>query len=98
MTYIDDAVEAINAELPGLDPELAAMYALLLLVRGESTTLADVHDAWAVWRCATDPGHRSVVPFDRLTPQVQELNRKYAEGIRAAALAVARRQAARGVC
>lgn len=81
MTYVQDAIDAVNAELPDLDPELARLYALLALTTGITTSLEDVHDAWAVWRDRTDPGHRSIVPFGRLTSETQELDRPYMEGI-----------------
>jgi hypothetical protein len=40
-----------------------------------------VHDAWSVWRNKTDPDHRSLIPFDDLTPEVQQLDSKYREAI-----------------
>jgi hypothetical protein len=81
MTYIQDALEVLNGTCPGLDPELAQLYALLALTRGTRTSLQDVHDAWAVWRCGTRPDHPSLVPFDQLTPEVQELDRPYMDAI-----------------
>jgi hypothetical protein len=85
MTYIDDARAAVDAELPGLDPQLLDLYTLLALTHGVSVDLRDVHDAWAVWRAGTNPAHRSIVPFGQLTAEVQGLDRKYADGIRRAA-------------
>lgn len=87
-TYIGDAIAAIEVELPGLGDELTRLYALLALVRGVNTDLRDVHDAWAVWRDRTQPGHRSIVPFDQLAPEVQELDRKYRDGIRRVAATI----------
>jgi hypothetical protein len=79
--YAQEAIDAINAELPGLEPELASLYALLSLVTGKGTMLEDVHDAWAVYRAKTRPDHQALIPFDELTPEVQELDRKYMDGI-----------------
>jgi hypothetical protein len=75
-----------RAELPGLDPVLANLYALLALTKGEETSLEDVHDAWAVWTATTRGVHRSLIPFAELSPEVQELDRKYVDGIHRAAL------------
>ena len=85
MTYAQRAVSAISEALPGLEPDLVRLYALLALVKGDRTTLADVHDAWAVWRDQTRPDHPSIVPFADLTVEVQELDRPYAVAIHAAA-------------
>lgn len=81
MTYIDEARDRLSAELPGLDYLLLDLYTLLVLTRGERATLEDMHDAWSVWRARTRPDHRLIVPFKELTPEVQELNRKYLQAI-----------------
>jgi hypothetical protein len=81
MTYIDEARDRLSTELPGLDYPLLDLYTLLVLTRGESATLEDVHDAWSVWRTRTQPDRRSIVPFKELTPEVQELDRKYLQAI-----------------
>ncbi len=84
--YAQQALDAVAAELPGLDPELLRLYALLAVVQGPVTSLEDVHDAWALWRAETRPDHPAAIPFADLSVEVQELDRKYAEGIiRAAA-------------
>jgi hypothetical protein len=90
MTYAQHALKVLNGNCPGLDPELAQLYALLALTRGTRTTLQDVHDAWAVWRCGTRPDHPSLVPFDQLTPEVQELDREYMNAIHRTARQVSR--------
>ncbi len=61
--------------------DLIELYALLTFVKGDLTTLKDVHDAWAIWRNRTKPDHKSLVEFDELTLEVQELDRKYMECI-----------------
>lgn len=83
MTYIDTARAALEAHLPGEDDALLDLYLLLVLVKGDSVTLEDVHDAWAVWRFRTCPDHGSIVPFDQLTPSVQKLDQPYADAIAA---------------
>lgn len=71
-----------DAEVPN---ELLDLYALLVLVRGMLCTLPDVHEAWAVWTLRERPDHRSLIPFDDLTPEVQALDGVYRDAIVAAA-------------
>lgn len=80
--YIQLALDILSWECPDLDPELAKLYALLALTLGPSTNLADVHDAWALWRNSTNPTHQSLVPFEELPDEVQELDRPYVEAIK----------------
>lgn len=87
--YAIDALGAAGIEMPGEDPHLLRLYALLALVKGTDTTLRDVHDAWSLWRLATRSDHPSIVPFDELSPEVQELDRPYMEAIHRAARALA---------
>jgi hypothetical protein len=81
VNYVSKMRGLIIAELPGLPDDLVDLYALLALIRGRETTLKDVHDAWGVWRNATRPDHKSLIPFGELTREVQELDRKYMVGI-----------------
>lgn len=83
--YIEPIVEHLTNALPGCPERLIDLYALLALTRGLDTTLRDVHDAWSIWCHEDNPGHRSLIPFDQLAPEVQELDRKYCEAIRAVA-------------
>lgn len=57
------------------------LYTLLVLRRGEATTREDVHDAWAVWQSRSQPGHRSLVPLDELSEDVQASDDPYVEAI-----------------
>ncbi len=91
MNYIDAVARAIYRRTEGVDviaaDEMALyrLYAVLCLVAGEGTTNEHVHDAWSAWRAATTPDHRSLVPFDQLTPAVQDLDAEYRDAIRAVA-------------
>jgi hypothetical protein len=87
--YVQRLTRDLSARLPGCEMDLIDLYALLALTRGTETTLKDVHDAWSVWRNTSRPDHKSLIPFDDLTPEVQELDRKYQEAIHEAAKAVA---------
>lgn len=88
MNYIDKRALKIYTEASGditkpdpLEFDLYRIYAVLSFAKGTETTLEDVHDAWSSWRSRTFPEHRSIVPFEELTPEVQELDRKYCEAI-----------------
>jgi hypothetical protein len=85
VTYIDTARTALEARCPGQDPAILDLYLLLALIKGAEVTLRDVHDAWAVWRSRSRPGHPSIVPFEQLTPDVQDLDRPFADAIASAA-------------
>lgn len=84
--YVRSAIGRLNQECPKLDQVLTRLYALLVLVKGEETTLKDVHDAWSVWRDVTHPTHPSLVPFDQLPPEVQALDTPYRDAIARAAM------------
>lgn len=91
MNYVDAVIQQLHEQLaeiaPGekIQPELAPLYALLVLTRGDRTTLSDVHDAWALARTATRPDHPDLVPFDELDASVAEWDRPFMEAIYAVA-------------
>ncbi|AXH66939.1 hypothetical protein SEA_STARPLATINUM_235 [Streptomyces phage StarPlatinum] len=80
MTYVQRAIETLSERL-SLPNELMDLYTLLVLVKGEETTLKDVHDAWAIWKNRIRPDHHSIIPFEELTEEVQQLDKKYADAI-----------------
>ena len=89
MNYIDKRAHEI---LRVSDPEevmspsyikLFRIYAVLSFALGKQTSLRDVHDAWSAWRSETNPNHKSLIPFDELSYEVQELDRKYMKAIHA---------------
>lgn len=83
MTYIETIQEELKEALVDieLDKGLLDLYTLLVLTKGEDTTLEDVHDAWAIWRQTSKPDHESLVPFRQLSQEVQELDRPFVEAI-----------------
>lgn len=83
--YVEAVRNGLADLLPDLPQDLLDLYTLLALVNGEECTLEDVHDAWAIWRNHTNPTHKSLISFDELTLEVQELDRKYMEAIHQAA-------------
>lgn len=84
-TVLWDTLYAKGKHPAALTSALREFYTLLVLVKGEDVTLADVHNAWAMAKSPSEPGHERIVPFDQLSPEVQELSRPYAEAIRDAA-------------
>lgn len=79
--YVQGIVLELAPLIPDCTLELLGVYALLVLTRGTDTTLEDVHDAWAVWRNVTRPGHRSLIPFAELTDEVQAMDAPYRDAI-----------------
>ena len=61
--------------------DLFREYALLALTKGKDTTPEDVHDAWSAWMATHDPDHDSLIPFDKLTPEVQAYDEPYCKAI-----------------
>jgi hypothetical protein len=67
---------------------LLDLYTLLVFTKGKDVTLKDVHDAWAIWKNNKMRDHRSLIPFDELTIEVQELDRSYADAIAETAIEI----------
>lgn len=87
MNYIEDVARAIFQKVnPGKwmnaeEQRLYRLYALLGFCLQEEVTNADVHDAWSVWQTEINPSHRSLIPFEHLTSEVQELDSEYRDAI-----------------
>jgi len=83
MNYIEKIKKELDKELKMNKPYqgLLDVYALLVLVKGENCNNEDVHDAWSVWQNLKDKEHRSLIPFDELTREVQDLDTKYKDAI-----------------
>lgn len=86
--YVHTCHSHLAAKLAGCNPELLKFYSLLVRTTGTNTTSADVHEAWSEWKAGIDPSHRSLIPFDDLTPEVQALDDKYRDAIRETAWAL----------
>lgn len=84
MNYIQTIKDALETELKmkGTDYEgLLDVYALLVFTVGEDCTNEHVHDAWSIWQDETQPDHRSLIPFNELTKEVQDLDEPYRQAI-----------------
>lgn len=84
MNYVEQVQTRLKEILPSLDDDLLRLYTLLALVNGTDTTLEDVHDAWSVWKNISHKDHKSLIFFEDLSVEVQELYRKYMDAIHAA--------------
>jgi hypothetical protein len=89
MNYLEKLAQDIKAAVPadavpnGDNDDLFVLYASLLLAKGSSVTAADVHNAWAAWMTARGQGdHQSVVPFEQLSPEVQQEDSPFLTAIR----------------
>lgn len=79
--YVQEKIDALKERHPNMPDELVDLYVLLAFVKGSDVTLEDVHDAWSVWKNRIRPDHRSLIPFDELTVEIQNLDQRYADSI-----------------
>jgi hypothetical protein len=91
MNYIQDARMILDEELdmPDLDQKLMDLYLLLLLAVGKGVSLAQVHDAWSIWKDSLgdeQARHPSLIPFSQLDRETQDKDQEYADGIYRAAV------------
>jgi hypothetical protein len=94
MNYVDRIRKGIVEAMPYEDfmmafhhwEALIDLYTLLGLVKGESVTNKDVHDACAVWEngILNEKKHPSLVPYEELSVEKQELDTMFREFICAA--------------
>lgn len=80
MNYIQNIQNLLEEELKmkGTDYEgLLETYALLVFTVGEDCTKENIHDAWSIWQNKTQPKHKSLIPFNELTKEVQDLDEPY---------------------
>ena len=83
-TYIDKVVDAVAKRSGIYNKQLIRYYALLVLIKGEKVTAADVHDGWAMsmnFREKNDHcwghDHYSLVPFDELSEETQHKDDRF---------------------
>ena len=87
-TYIDELAEKVRAATGVKSKETLKVYSLLVLIKGKDITLEDVHDAWSVmmnFKPYNPPylghEHPSIVPFDQLSYETQQKDKKYADAL-----------------
>lgn len=91
MNYVDIVKEDLSKRID-VEPQLLDLYTLLVFTRGIFVTWEDVHDAWSIYETNTNSCHKSIVPFDRLSKETQELDSNYAQAIKETATALNPRQ------
>lgn len=74
---LEDELKMKGSEYEGL----LEVYGLLVLTVGENCTNEHIHDAWSIWQNKTQPEHRSLLPFDELTKEVQDLDEPYRQAV-----------------
>lgn len=82
MNYVQKFKSRLKEELPNCDSSLLDLYTLLGLTVGKDVDNRDVHDAWSIWKNPVQADHRSLIPFNELSKEVQELDTKYTVAIR----------------
>lgn len=93
MNYIDEAKQELSKHVK-IGKGLTDLYALLALVKGEDTTLKDVHDAWAMninrtWDKEQFGEHFSMIPFEELKPETAAKDQRFVDAIHATAKVLA---------
>ena len=88
MTYLETLAAAIRdavppEKLPAEDTAgLFLLYAVLLLVKGETVSREDVHNAWVAWMVEKGKSHESMVPYADLPPEAQAEDSPFVLAIR----------------
>ena len=80
MNYIEKIKKSL-AEKINVENDLLDLYTLIVFLKGKNATLEDIHNAWAIWRNNTKPDHKSLIPFDELSPEIKEMDREYTNAI-----------------
>lgn len=65
--------------------ELFDTYAVIALSKGPEVTDEDIHDAWLAWKTKFNPQDGNIIPFEMLSPKVQDMDSKYTNTIRSVA-------------
>ncbi len=84
MNYIQNIQNLLEKELKmrGTPYEgLLETYGLLVLIVGENCTNENIHDAWSIWQNKTQPNHKSLKWFNKLTKGVQDLDEPYRQAV-----------------
>lgn len=90
VTYIDEVCSAVAQETGLKSKMLISYYSLLVLIKGEDVTMSDIHDGWSMNMNFKEPNpphcygheHLSIVPFNELSKECQEKDRKYLDALK----------------
>jgi hypothetical protein len=87
VNYLDEIASRIReqvpeSKLPHVETSaLFRIYAVLLLAKGASVSLSDVHNAWVAWTCGRNPEHAALIPFSELSEDVASADLPYVQAI-----------------
>jgi hypothetical protein len=96
LSYLDKIAAQVRAELPSSElpgaegDALFRLYAVLVLVKGEQTEAADVHDVWVAWKSERDPADPDIRPFAELDRPTRAADEPFAAAIRGVATRMSR--------
>lgn len=76
--YVEKVRKELLKEIK-VNDSLLNLYSLLVLTKGENTTLKDIHDAWSLDTNRFFSEHKSIIPFEELTKEVQDKDIEYLE-------------------
>jgi len=80
MNYIQELQSELSKKID-VEKELLDLYTLLVLVKGPMCTCKDIHDAWSIWQNSTMPLHKSLIRFEELDADVQNLDIEYRDAV-----------------
>ncbi len=80
MNYVEAIENLLDKELKMKGTkydDLLSLYSLLVMTVGKNCTQKNIHDAWSLWQNKQYKDHKSLLPFDELTKEVQDLDETY---------------------
>ena len=87
--YMLKREEILKQELSEELPEVLFFNYLSLACASASTgtpiTNEEIHDAWSIWKNTVDNTHASIIPYNQLSIEIQELDAPYTDAINRAA-------------
>lgn len=77
--------EELNEELPEVLFSCYLSLACTSVSTGTPITNEEIHDAWSVWKNTVDNSHVSIIPYNQLSIEIQELDTPYTDAVNRAA-------------
>lgn len=77
--------EELNQELPEVLFSCYLDLACVSASTGTQITNEEIHDAWSIWKNTVDKSHVSIIPYNQLSIEIQELDAPYTDAVNRAA-------------
>lgn len=77
--------EELNQELPEVLFSCYLDLACISASTGTPITNEAIHDAWSIWKNTVDCTHKSIIPYNQLSIEIQELDTPYTDAVNRAA-------------